>query len=145
MHSHDRSLGSRPSTQYKPPKRSKPLDNDKILRNAKRHFEDIVHDINKAVDNTNAGNFGTNPRPLWESVCPTDANNYQHAQRIHLGITDNHNSRKDNQPANSNGEPYLSNIKETTPQILFTLWNFSVRNSNRRPFIQRVREPTLQQ
>jgi hypothetical protein len=42
----------------------KPLDNDKILRNAERHFEDIVHDINKAVDNTNAGNFGTNPTPL---------------------------------------------------------------------------------
>jgi hypothetical protein len=32
--------------------------------------------------------------------------------------------------SNNLGEPYLSNIKETTPQILYTLWNFSVRNSN---------------
>jgi hypothetical protein len=35
-------------------------------------------------------------------------------------------------------EAYPSNIKETTPQILYTLWNFSVRNSNRQLFIQRV-------
>jgi hypothetical protein len=84
----------------------KPLDNDKTLRNAERHFEDRVHDINKAVDNTNAGNFGTNPThptPLWESVFPTDANNYQQAQRIRLGITDIHNRRKDNPTANGNG------------------------------------------
>jgi hypothetical protein len=53
----------------------KSLDDDKILRNAERHFEDIVHDINKAVNNTNTGNFGTNPTPLWEPVCPIDANN----------------------------------------------------------------------
>jgi hypothetical protein len=33
-------------------------------------------------------------------------------------------------------KPYPSNIKEATPQILYTLWNFSVRNSNRRPYIQ---------
>jgi hypothetical protein len=41
-------------------------------------------------------------------------------------------------PKESNIEPYPSNIKETTPQILYTLWNFSVWNSNRRPFIQRL-------
>jgi hypothetical protein len=29
---------------------------------------------------------------------------------------------------------YPSNIKETTPQILYTLWNSSVRNSNRPTF-----------
>jgi hypothetical protein len=40
------------------------------------------------VDNTNAGNFGTNPTPLWESVCPTtDAQNYKAKQRMRLGIT----------------------------------------------------------
>jgi hypothetical protein len=31
-------------------------------------------------------------------------------------------------------EPYLSNIKETTSQIVYTLWNSRTRNSNRRPF-----------
>jgi hypothetical protein len=34
-------------------------------------------------------------------------------------------------------EPYLSNIKETTFQILYTLWNSRTRNSNCRPLIQR--------
>jgi hypothetical protein len=93
-----------------------PLGNDnKMLCNAERHFEDIIHDINKAVDNTNAGSFGTNPTPLWESVCPTDANNYPHAQRIRLGITDTQNSRKYNQPTNAsnnnnnNGNTYNRN------------------------------------
>jgi hypothetical protein len=35
-------------------------------------------------------------------------------------------------------EPYLSNIKEATSQILYTLWNSRTRNSSFRPLIQRL-------
>jgi hypothetical protein len=59
-----------------------PLDTNKILNNIDRHIKDIVHNVNKAVDNTNTGNFGTTPTPLWESVCPADANNYKLKQRV---------------------------------------------------------------
>jgi hypothetical protein len=79
-----------------------PLDTNKILTNVERHFEDIVHDINKAVANTNAGNFGTTPTPLRETVCPTDANHYKHKQRVHLGIQQGHSDNRPRDHGNNN-------------------------------------------
>jgi hypothetical protein len=79
------------------------LETDKILHNIERHFEDIVHNINKAVDDTSAGNFGTNPTPLWESVCPTDAQNYKAKERMRLGINDHPTGLRDQQINHGNG------------------------------------------